>query len=152
MSKERTVITQALCDHVKALLAGGLTNKQAANFVKVGEATVSRIKKAGFNAMKYAADTDRRRIEERRNKAEKTFDELHKYNEGEPMKPEVDVSQECPGQLKMDIQEIGDIPMPITFENRMMRFHAAQTQKLLDKLDRISDQLGQILRRADNGH
>ena len=70
MNKERTVITQELCDHVKALLAGGLTLPNAAKFAKIGEATVGRIKAAGFDAAQYAADTDRRRIQAQNRKAE----------------------------------------------------------------------------------
>lgn len=70
MSKERTIITQKLCDHVKALLAGKLTHKQAAEFTGIGKATVDRIVAAGFNAEQYAKNTAARKEEREQKKAE----------------------------------------------------------------------------------
>ena len=63
MSKERTVIDQKLCDHVKALLKGGLTHKDVAYFAGIGKATVDRIKAAGFSAEQYAKNTAARKEE-----------------------------------------------------------------------------------------
>ena len=65
MSKERTVITQQLCDHVKALLAGKLTHKKAAEFTGIGKATVDRIVAAGFNAEQHAKNTATRKEEKK---------------------------------------------------------------------------------------
>lgn len=70
MSKERTVITQFLCDHVYALLEGGLTHKEAAHFAGIGKATVDRIKAAGFNAEQYAKNTAAKKVEKELKKAE----------------------------------------------------------------------------------
>lgn len=68
MGKERTVITQQLCDHVKALLAGRLTISQAAKFANVGEATVGRIKAAGFDAEQYEKNKAARKEEKKAKK------------------------------------------------------------------------------------
>lgn len=70
MNKERTVITQQLCDHVKALLAGKLTHKKAAEFTGIGKATVDRIVAAGFNAEQYAKNTAAKKEEKEKKQAE----------------------------------------------------------------------------------
>ena len=51
--KIRTVVTQEMCDHARILLAGGAGNMKAAEILGVGESTVYRMKKAGFDAEKY---------------------------------------------------------------------------------------------------
>lgn len=50
---KRTEVTQAMCDHAKILLAGGAGNTKAAIILGVGESTVYRMKKAGFDAEEY---------------------------------------------------------------------------------------------------
>ena len=50
---KRIVIDQAMCDHVRILLSGGAKVEQAAQIIGIGDTTVSRIKKAGFNAEVY---------------------------------------------------------------------------------------------------
>ena len=180
MNKERTVITQELCDHVKALLAGGLTLPNAAKFAKIGEATVGRIKAAGFDAAKYAADTDRRRIQAQNRKADKRIKDW----QAEAKKQE----EQMPGQIEMDLTEKKPKSYQETLEKycmeaglddrdkKLMRFEAAMVDKILkamdedvnksfiatktdfildvmqrqnEKLDKIIDMLGQVLRRKD---
>ena len=159
MNKERTVITQQLCDHVKALLAGKLTHKKAAEFTGIGKATVDRIVAAGFNAEQYAKNTAARKEEKEKKQAEEERQE----------------TQQIVGQMEMDLQpaeEQGKYKTPelITPGNgsealNMMRFQAKQVDKiradiqstqyenlkaiyeLKEEMVNIRDMLGQIRRR-----
>lgn len=142
MKKERTQITQELCDHVKLLLAGGANVNKAAEITKTGHATISRIKAAGFSAEVY-------RQNQLKQKAKK---------------PEVVLTinhEELAGQMKMDLQDAEETKAEMSDQIKLMRFQAAQADKicekitkqaviinetLLVKLDRLNDTLCQILR------
>lgn len=142
MKKERTQITQGLCDHVKILLAGGANVNKAAEITGTGHATISRIKAAGFSAEVY-------RQNQLKQKAKK---------------PEVVLTinhEELDGQMKMDLQDAEETKAEMSDQTRLMRFQAAQADKicekitkqaviinetLLVKLDRLNDTLCQILR------
>ena len=143
MKKERTQITQELCDHVRILLAGGANLNKAAEITKTGHATISRIKAAGFDAEVY-----------RQNKLKRT----------EKKKSEVVLTinhEELDGQMKMDLQAAEEPKAEMSDQTKMMRFQAHQVDKicekitnqsviinetLLVKLDRLNDTLCQILR------
>ena len=143
MKKERTQITQELCEHVRILLAGGANLNKAAEITGTGHATISRIKAAGFSAEVY-----------RQNQLKRT----------EKKKPEVVLTinhEELDGQMKMDLQAAEEPKAEMSEQTRLMRFQAAQADKicekitkqaviinetLLVKLDRINDTLCQILR------
>lgn len=138
MKKERTQITQELCDHVKILLAGGANVNKAAEITKTGHATISRIKAAGFDAEVYRKQQLKRQ---------------------EKKKPEVVLTinhEELAGQMEMDLQAAEE-PKEMSDQTKMMRFQAHQADKiigqmmvnndaLLMKLDRLNDTLCQILR------
>lgn len=142
MKKERTQITQELCDHVKILLAGGANIDKAAQITKTGHATVSRIKAAGFDAEVYRQQQQKRQAKK---------------------KPEVVLTinhEELDGQMKMDLQAAEE-PKEMSDQIKLMRFQAAQADKIYEKItkqaiiinetmmtkmDRIYDMLGQILR------
>lgn len=142
MKKERTQITQELCEHVRILLAGGANLNKAAEITGTGHATISRIKAAGFSAEVY-------RQNQLKQKAKK---------------PEVVLTinhEELDGQMKMDLQAAEEPKAEMREQTRLMRFQAAQADKicekitkqaviinetLLVKLDRINDTLCQILR------
>lgn len=142
MKKERTQITQGLCDHVKILLAGGANVNKAAEITGTGHATISRIKAAGFDAEVYRQQQLKRQ---------------------EKKKPEVVLTikhEELAGQMKMDLQDAEE-PKEMSEQIKLMRFQAAQADKicekitkqaviinetLLVKLDRLNDTLCQILR------
>ena len=143
MKKERTQITQELCEHVKILLAGGANLNKAAEITRTGHATISRIKAAGFNAETY-----------RKNQQQKK----------EQKKPEVVLMvkhEELAGQMKMDLQAAEEPKAEMSDQTKLMRFQASQADKicekitnqaviinetLLVKLDRLNDTLCQILR------
>lgn len=161
MNKERTVITQQLCDHVKALLAGKLTHKKAAEFTGIGKATVDRIVAAGFNAEQYAKNTAAKKEEREQKQAEEERKE----------------TQPIVGQMEMDLQpaeEKGKYKTPELITPgygseafNMMRFQAKQVDKiradiqavgyenakaiceLKTEMNKIRDLLSQIVRRTD---
>jgi len=137
---ERLIITQDLCRKVQVMLKG-TTIKETAKLLGVGESTIGRIKQAGFDVEQYRKITDARKEKK--------------------LTTEEQQDQQVPGQLEMDLEE----KQPSTFEEAMaqksaffgleerdkryMRFEAAQVEKILEKLDKINDNLCQLLRRTD---
>lgn len=134
---ERTVITQGMCDHVRILLNGGATLSQAAQIVGVGHATISRIKRAKFDAEEYKNIQKARQAKEEK-------------KEEEPL----------PGQLVMDLKQ-GTAPMKnaedMDDRTKMMRFMAAQNDRkiiqqaqwmdeLCMKIDKLNDTLSMLVR------
>lgn len=160
MAKERTVIDQELCRKVEIMLLGAKAN-EVAKLLGIGESTVSRIKKAGFDAVQYNANTDRRRILDKNKAADKVIAQIamQKWKQVE--------TPEMPGQIKMNLTEEEEKP-EMSEQTKMMRFQAHQVdriigrmegaiQKLMEnntgaaylitqKLDRLNDTLCQILR------
>ena len=137
MKKERTQITQELCDHVRILLAGGANLNKAAEITKTGHATISRIKAAGFDAEVY-----RQKQQKRKEKPKVTMTISH---------------EELAGQMEMDLQAAEEPKAEMSDQTKLMRFQAHQADKiigqmmvnndaLLMKLDRLNDTLCQILR------
>ena len=123
MSNERTTIDQALCRKVQILLNGGATGQEVAKMENISEGTVSRIRKAGFSAEQYRENTKRRIQKE-------------KQKEQEP-------AEELPGQIEMELTQE---PKEMSDQTKLMRFQAAQVEKLLLRMDRIDDTLHMILR------
>lgn len=122
MSK-RTEITQAMCDHARILLAGGATGKVAADILGVGESTVYRMRKAGFDAEKYNENKV-----SRAQKKEKT---------------EQATAEELPGQMRMELRPVEETAED---QSKMMRFQAAMVDRLIVELDKFNDTLNMILR------
>lgn len=123
MSNERTTIDQALCRKVQILLNGGATGQEVAKMENISEGTVSRIRKAGFSAEQYKENTRKRVLKE-------------KQKEQEP-------AEELPGQIEMVLPQE---PKEMSDQTKLMRFQAAQVEKLLLRMDRIDDTLHMILR------
>ena len=118
---KRTEVTQAMCDHARILLAGGAGNTKAAEILGVGESTVYRMKKAGFDAEKY-------------NEAKVN----RKQEQAAEEKP-----AEIPGQMKMELRPVQETAEDQT---KAMRFQAAMIDRLIMELDRINDTLNQFMR------
>ena len=124
---KRTEIDQAMCDHVRILLAGGAGAEQAAAIIGVSEATISRIRRAEVSAEVY-----RKNKEARRKPAE------------EPVKqPE---EQQVQGQICMDLVQAAEQKQEMSDQVKLMRFQAAQMDKLILEIDKLNDTLGMILR------
>ena len=145
MKKERTQITQELCDHVRILLAGGANLNKAAEITKTGHATISRIKAAGFSAEVYRQNQLKR--QEKKKPEELMPEGTYEWKHGD----------EFPGQLRMDLKPAEEPKEEMSSLTKLMRFQAGQVEKiigqmmvnndaLLMKLDRLNDTLCQILR------
>ena len=140
MKKERVVIDQKMCRMVELMLKGGAPTKEIGEQMGISKATISRIKSAGFSALQYAANTAKRRLDEKAvtwaNAAE------------DPM----------PGQMQMEMPvdytaAAAQIEREITTEKpemsdqvKMMRFVASQVDKVIMKLDQIYNVENMILR------
>ena len=154
MSKERLNVTQGLCDHVQILMKGGATAKTAGFLTGISQSTVSRIMAAGYDAEQFKANTEQRRVEEQRKRKQKlvevdgglmTEEESKEYMK---MKEELhclraqEKTDQVPGQMHMDL------PGPDSQQdmNKMMRFQAAQVDKIIMKLDQLNNNVCQMLR------
>jgi hypothetical protein len=138
MKKERTQITQELCEHVRILLAGGANLNKAAEITGTGHATISRIKAAGFSAEVYRQN---------------------QLKQKEKKKPELEQTvnhEELAGQMKMDLQPTEE-PKEMSDQTKLMRFQARMTDDIRTtmmecttllgvRMDKIYDMMGQILR------
>lgn len=148
MSEKRVEITNVLCRKVQLLIKGGATNKEAGELVGVSAATVSRIRTANYDPFKYQQNTEARRKEEIEYKLTdpglpklERFVHTDEYAEKE--------HEQVPGQMTMFMPAGGGEPMPVVDENKLMRFLAGKIGEVTTKLDKLNDNLCQILRRMD---
>ena len=135
---KRTEITQAMCDHARILLAGGAKASQAAELLGVGESTVYRMKKAGFDAAQYMKDKENRDKENRNQPEVKLVYDAsiaEEYRREQAAKAE-----ELPGQIRMELPEKAEE------RTKDMRFQAAMVDRLIMELDKINDTLNMYLR------
>ena len=167
MNRKKPDITQEICDQVKFLIKGGATNRKAGRFVGLSATTVSRIRTADYNAEQYRKNNEIRNAEEK------------KETEKEPNRMEDLLAAEdnqVPGQMAMDLQpeddgakemaeylHCEDAPAKKVDIVSFMRLYAGKTGELItwiseacvllhrnmEKLDKINDNLCQILRRLD---
>lgn len=77
-------------------------------------------------------------------KAEKARKEREKNRKAEPAEEKTEAEEQVPGQIEMELVEAK--PQEMTDQVKMMRFQAAQVDKLVLKLDHINDTLSMILR------
>ena len=135
--KERIIIDDRLCRKVQLMLCSGANAAEVAELAGISETTVSRIKKAGFSAQQYEENTKKRKIEEKK----KPGITISAADVIAAVKSE---EEQVPGKMEMDLQpkapEMSD-------QTKMMRFQAGQVEKICEKLDKIIDQLGMIMRR-----
>ena len=71
---ERMEVTQELCRKVQIML-GGAKAAEVADLLGISKSTVSRIKAAEFDAVKYAVNLNIRRLDEVMRKTRKTGQE-----------------------------------------------------------------------------
>lgn len=142
--KERAVITQELCTHIRILLAGGATIAGAARMAGVGEATVNRIKRAGFHMNEYR----RQRMEEtnrnkQRNKqtVELVYDQsiAEEYRREQAAKAEDQVE----GQMKMMFPEDPDETFDRNVQQVLttMQRQAEMFQTGMDEVKKIKEEM-----------
>lgn len=130
MKKEakRTQITEALCKQAQLMRRGGANQTEIGKLLGVNPCTISRIEKAGFDLKIYNENTKARREKEQK-KAQ------------EPEKPEAE--EPIAGQIEM---ELTTEKPDMSDQTKMMRFQAAQVDKLIMKLDQIYNMTSMILR------
>lgn len=140
MSKERVQIDQALCDLVKYVLQGGASVSKASVMTGISTATVSRIRQAEFSADRYMENTKKRLKEERiqQRLADQKMPSLKDFYTEETLR---NVPEVLPGQIIMELPEAEIKPADQT---KMMRFIAGQVEKILKKLDQVTDAINRI--------
>lgn len=135
MADKKVEITQDMCRQAQLMIKGGATNKEAASFLGVSPATVSRIRSANYDLFKYLQNTDERRIKENDKKTDKRI-------------AEAVASDQVPGQMAMVLPAEKEQQAPAD-ENKMMRFLAGKIGEITTKLDKLNDNMCQILRKMD---
>ena len=178
MSEKRIEITNTLCRQVQLLIKGGATNKEAGELVGVSAATVSRIRTANYDPFKYQQNTEaRRKLEEN---IQKHLPNFISREAVENVRPEYvedknhpgtyhlqltkgDDNDQVPGQMAMELPQ-EEPEKDMNDQAKMMRFLAGKFSdnagdiralaqwvvKINSTLDKINDNLCQILRRMDN--
>ena len=165
----KIIIDQKLCDQVRFMYAGGANTEQIANMTGASATTVRRIRRFEFSAEKYAEMNENRRKAEA--KANETREE-----QAEELKDE-----QVPGQISMEqiaMSMTAEAPKPAEQaqgidEAKLMRFLAGKFDEVIKKMevmtnaithqmerqemtvfqrvDKINDNLCQVLRKMDGG-
>ena len=126
MKKEATKkrVTEQDCRMAELLLKGKASVREVADLVGKDQTTISRMKRAGFDLETYNEIT--------RNRKAKFAKE-----------PETERAPEIEGQLEM---ELTTEKPELSEQVKMMRFQAAQVDKVIMKLDQIYNMTSMILR------
>lgn len=148
MDKERTKIDQKLCDTVKMMMAGKDAKvSQVVELLGISQATVNRIRKAGYSLEQFNKDKNSRNERKKELKGQKQAEEQEK-------------EEQVPGQISMDLQPAEEQKPEMSEQTKLMRFLAGKfnemdttvqvTQaEILLRIGKIEDYLAQILRRMD---
>lgn len=141
MKKERPNIDQALCNHARILIAGGATTEMAADMLEIGQSTLQKIRRAGFDAEKYTALKQQEKERMARAAQVETSKEKEKKRWTPPEECWAPQEEQVPGQICMDLKE-----KEPEEQGKAYRFQAAMMDKLCVKLDKLNDTLNQMLR------
>ena len=133
---ERTVIDEKLCRQVELLLKGGAKHAEAARITGTSKGTISRIKTAGFNLETFKKNAEQRRHEE----AKKRMAVLEK--KPEQMQVQLVYDESIAEEYRKEQAQKEEM----SEQTKMMRFQAAQVEKLLQKMDKLNDTMFQIIR------
>ena len=120
-----------------------ITNAELARIWMRPEDTIAKLRRTGSlegwkAEKKRKAEMERRRAEERKKRAEEQPTE---------QKPEPQIE----GQIRMDLEPKAEETEPLwetpaELQTKMMRFQAAQMDKLIMKIDKLNDTMSMILR------
>lgn len=206
MDKERTVIDQKLCDTVRMMMAGKDAKvSQVVELLGISQATVNRIRQAGYSMEQFNKDKsnrNERKKELKEKRAEDTRTIIGKYIAAENAKktniPTMEqleaalapgagieralaAANQIEGQMEMDLRpaeekknsnnemeqllsminsrmKVTDELLEKVIENQssLLKYIAGKTNllggalgKMIDRIERQNDFLGQILRRMD---
>ena len=127
---KKTKITEQLCKQIELMRKGGANQTEVGRLLGINGCTVSRIEAAGYDFAKY---TENRKIRREKEAAAKKQETEDTPAEEQPIE----------GQIEMDMT----IMKPeMSDQTKMMRFQAAQIDKLIMKLDQIYNMTSMILR------
>ena len=126
-AKTKVQITEQICKQIRLMRKGGANQTEIGLLLGINPSTVSRIEKAGFDVEKYL---ENKRLAREKEKAAKE------------QPAEEPAEEQVPGQIEMDLTPKSEM----SEQTKMMRFQAAQVDKLYMKLETINDTLNQILR------
>lgn len=140
-------ITELICKQAKLMRKGGASQTEIAALLGINSSTVSRIEAAGFDKKTYDEQRKiRREKEAERKKAEEqpAVELVYDPSIAEEYKREQEAKKaegQIPGQIEMELTkpELSD-------QTKLMRFQAAQVDKLILKIDRLNDTMSMILR------
>ena len=142
---QRTQITEQMCKQVELMRKGGANQTEIGKLLGVNPCTISRIEAAGFDLDKYVEMRKARREQEAakaKPKVELVYDpgiaeEYKREQEAKKAEEQVD------GQMEMDLTTLKP---EMSEQVKMMRFQAAQVDKVIMKLDQIYNMASMILR------
>lgn len=136
MKKERPNIDQALCNHARILIAGGATTEMAADMLEIGQSTLQKIRRAGFDAEKYTALKQQEKERMARAAQVETSKEKGKKRWTPPEECWAPQEEQVPGQMQMEL------PVKETEEqNKQYRFLAAMVDKMCREQAAMVDDL-----------
>ena len=127
---KKTKITEQLCKQIELMRKGGANQTEVGRLLGINGCTVSRIEAAGYDFAKY---TENRKIRRKKEAAAKKQETEDTPAEEQPID----------GQIEMDLTIIKP---EMSDQTKMMRFQAAQIDKLIMKLDQIYNMTSMILR------
>lgn len=125
---KRSKITEQMCRKAQLMRRGGANQTMIAALLGVNACTISRMEAAGFDWKAYVENGKIRREREKNMQKE----------------PEAETNDQVPGQIEMDLTTEGKAEM--SEQTKLMRFQAAQVDKLIMKLDQIYNVASMILR------
>jgi len=126
---KRAQVTEQICKQVQLMRKGGANQTEVGKLLGINACTVSRIEAAGYDFARYTEQQKARREKEK----------------AAAMAAEEPKTEEKPieGQLEM---ELTTEKPEMSEQTKMMRFQAAQVDKLIMKLDQIYNMTSMILR------
>ena len=142
---KKVQITEQICKQAQLMRRGGANQTEIGALLGVNPCTISRIEAAGFELGTYQANRKAQREKEkaaRRNAVKLVYDPgiAEEYRKEQEAK----AAEELPGQIEMELIE--KKPQEMSDKVKLMRFQAAQVDKIVLKLDHINDTLSMILR------
>ena len=132
-AKKKTQVTDQICRQAQLMRKGGANQVQVAELLGINSSTVSRIEVAGFDKKVY----------DEQRKARREKEEERKKAAEEP------AEEQLPGQIEMQLdpeEEILDQKQEMSEQAKMMRFQAAQVDKIIMRLNQLNDTMSMILR------
>lgn len=188
MDKEHTKIDQKLCDTVRMMMAGKDAKvSQVVELLGISQATVNRIRQAGYSLEQFNKDKSRRNERKKELKEKRAGNTLDTFFTKEAKEAVINMplpeteQEQVPGQICMDLQpaeeqrnsnseleqlltainsrmKVTDELLEKVIENQssLLKYIAGKTNllggalgKMIDRIERQNDFLGQILRRMD---